>query len=111
MDIEISVNGDSFSINVENPHRFNVSDRMEDIFDFGNTSGVDLSPYALDTLIPLMIRGVAGCEAGCPSDAMGVARRGFGDFKIEYIEGGILKAVQKLENGDPLEVKIFPDFN
>jgi len=110
MDIDISVNGDSFSINVENPHRFNVLDRMEDIVDFGNKVGINLSPYALDTLIPLMIRGVAGCEAGCPSDAMGVARRGFGDFKIDYIEGGILTATQKLENGNLLDVKIFPDF-
>ena len=110
MDIDISINGDSYSFDVENPHRFDVSEVLGDIVDFGNKNGVDLAPYELDKLIPLMIRGVAGCEAGCPSDAMGVARRGFGNFKIAYVEGGILTATQILENGNPLEVKIFPDF-
>ena len=110
MDVDISINGKSLSINVENPHRFDAAGAMEDIARFGDENGVSLAPYELDKLISLMIRGVAGCEAGCPSDAMGVARRGFGNFKIEYIEGGILTARQQLENGAPLEVKIFPDF-
>jgi len=110
MDIDISINGHSYSINVENPHRFHISDVMKDITGFGNKFGVDLSPFELDVLIPRMIRGVVGCEAGCPSDAMGVARRGFGKFRIEYVEGGILTASQKLENGNPLEIKVFPDF-
>ena len=111
MDIDININGKSLSINVENPHRFDVSGAMEEIARFGETYGVNLSPYELDTLIPLMIRGVAGCEAGCPSDAMGVVRKGFGNFRLSYIEGGILTAAQNLDNGDPLEVKIFPDFD
>lgn len=110
MDIDISINGESLTINVDNPHRFDVNGVMGDITGFGKKFGVDLAPYEIDKLIPKMIRGVAGCEAGCPSDAMGVARRGFGKFKIEYIEGGILTASQKLENGKPLEVKVFPDF-
>ncbi len=111
MDIDVRINGESVTFNVENPHRFNVSDVMEAIVSFGNKFGVNLSPYELDRLIPKMIRGVAGCEAGCPSDAMGVARRGFGGFRIEYVEGGILQAAQDLENGASLEVKIFPDFD
>ena len=111
MDIDIRINGDSMTIKVENPHRFDATKVMHDILGFGREHGVDLSPYKLDSLIPLMIRGVAGCEAGCPSDAMGVARRGFGEFRIEYIEGGILRAAQNLESGDPLEVKVFPDFD
>ncbi|UCD34808.1 MAG: hypothetical protein JSU90_11050 [Nitrospiraceae bacterium] len=110
MDIDISINGKSHAIHVENPHRFNVREAMSGILDFGRGNGADLSPCNLDELIPLMVRGVAGCEAGCPSDAMGVARRGFGNFKIEYVEGGILTASQKLDSGAPLEIKIFPDF-
>ncbi len=110
MDIDVSINGKSHAIEVENPHRFDVDQAMSGILDFGRENGTDLSPYKLDELIPLMIRGVVGCEAGCPSDAMGVARRGFGNFRIEYIEGGILTATQNLENGRPLELKIFPDF-
>ncbi|HBH60294.1 MAG TPA: hypothetical protein DDX85_00820 [Nitrospiraceae bacterium] len=110
MDIDISINGESLTIYIENPHRFNVNGVMGDIASFGKKFGVDLAPYEIDQLIPRMIRGVAGCEAGCPSDAMSVARRGFGKFMIEYVEGGILTASQKLENGKPLEVKVFPDF-
>ncbi len=110
MDIDISINGKSLTINVENPHRFDVSRVMNSIVDFGLKKGIDLSPYKLDKLIPIMTRGVAGCEAGCPSDAMRVARRGFGNFKLSYVEGGILTAVQELGNGQPLEIKVFPDF-
>ncbi|MBI4682684.1 MAG: hypothetical protein HY757_06240 [Nitrospirae bacterium] len=110
MDIDISINGNSCSISVQNPFKFNVTDVMEDIINFGNNNGIDLSPYELDILILRMVRGVAGCEAGCPSDAMRVVRKGFGKFKLSYVEGGILTAVQRLENGNPLEVKIFPDF-
>jgi hypothetical protein len=110
MDIDISINGDSLTINVENPHRFDVCNVMDDIAGFGKKSGVDLAPYEMDKLISRMIRGVAGCEAGCPSDAMSVARRGFGNFRLSYVEGGILTAVQELGNGNPLEVKVFPDF-
>ena len=73
--------------------------------------GIDLKPFNIEDLIPRMIRGVAGCEGGCPSDAMRMVREGFGKFKLEYVEGGILTAVQTLESGKPLEVKIFPDFD
>ena len=110
MDIDIRINGESMTINVENPHRFDVHKVMDEITGFGKKSGVDLAPYEMDKLIPRMIRGVAGCEAGCPSDAMSVARKGFGNFKLSYVEGGILTAIQKLENDNPLEVKVFPDF-
>ena len=110
MDIDIRINGESITVNVDNPHTFDVSNVMDDIAGFGRENGVDLSAYEIEKLIPLMIRGVAGCEAGCPSDAMGVARRGFGNFRIEYVEGGILTATQSLDNGQPLELKIFPDF-
>ncbi|MBI5664077.1 MAG: hypothetical protein HZC49_03145 [Nitrospirae bacterium] len=111
MDIDVSINGESLTINIEDPHRFDVNGVMGDIVGFGKKFGVDLAPYEMDKLIPRMIRGVAGCEGGCPSDAMSLARKGFGNFKLSYVEGGILTAVQKLESGKPLEVKIFPDFD
>jgi hypothetical protein len=110
MDIDISVGNGSLSLNVENPHRFNVSDVMNDIVSLGNKEGVDFHRLDVEGLIPKMIRGVAGCEAGCPSNAHSVVREGFGDFKLEYIEGGILTATQPLENNKTLQIKIFPDF-
>ena len=110
MDIDVRINGKSLSVAVDNPHRYDIAGIIKDIDSFGKENGVDLAPFELERLIPVMIRGVAGCEAGCPSDAMGVVRRGFGNFKLSYVEGGILTAVQSLENGVPLEVKIFPEF-
>ncbi len=111
MDIDVSINGESLSIDIENPYKADASKTAGEIVDFGQKFGVDLSSLEIDRLIPRMIRGVAGCEGGCPSDAMSMVREGFGNFQIQYVEGGILTAVQTLENGKPLEVKIFPDFD
>jgi hypothetical protein len=110
MDLDIRIGEDSFPVDIENPFRFDISAVMDDIIKFGNKNGVELEAYGLDKLIPRMIKGVAGCEAGCPSDAHGVVRQGFGDFKLDYVEGGILTAVQFLENSKKLEIKLFPDF-
>jgi len=110
MDIDIRINGKSHSIDIENPFRFDMSTVMNEIIEFGNKNEVGLTPYELDKLIPRMIKGVAGCESGCPSDAQNVVRQGFGNFKLDYIEGGILTAIQTLENSKELEIKIFPDF-
>ena len=111
MDIDISIGKDSLPVNIENPYKFDLDNIVKNIIDFGNKFGVDLKPFNIEALIPRMIRGVAGCEGGCPSDAMRMVREGFGKFKLEYVEGGILTAVQTLESGKPLEVKIFPDFD
>jgi hypothetical protein len=110
MDIDVRIGNESLSFNIENPFRFDVSSIAQDIVDFGNRFGVDLAPFEIERLIPRMIRGVAGCEAGCPSDAKSVVREGFRDFSIEYIEGGILSATKSLGKGKPLQVKVFPDF-
>jgi len=111
MDIDVKIDSESMSINVDNPHRFDMSQHTENILNFGKKLGVDLTPLEMEKLIPRMIRGVAGCEGGCPSDAQSLVREGFGSFDLAYIEGGILTAVYNLENGKPLEVKIFPDFD
>ncbi len=110
MDIDVSIGKESLSINIENPQRFDLNHIMKSIIKFGNTLGVDLSTLKTERLISKMIRGVAGCEGGCPADARGIVREGFGDFKLFYVEGGILSAVHTLKNGESLSVKIFPDF-
>lgn len=111
MEIDISIGKESLTINIENPHRFDLAQVMRNVLEFGRDKGVDIKELRIDQLIPRMIRGVAGCEGGCPSDAKSVVREGFGNFDLSYVEGGILKAVQPLDNGKPLEIKIFPDFN
>ena len=111
MDIDVRINSESLSISIDNPHRFDLAQVAGNILDFGKKFGVDLSPLEIERLIPRMIRGVAGCEGGCPSDAKNLVREGFGDFSISYVEGGILTANQTLQNGKPFEVKIFPEFD
>lgn len=110
MDIDIAVGNESLSLNIDNPHRFNVDDVMNDLIDFGNKEGVDFLGLEVGRLIPKMIRGVAGCEAGCPSNAHSVVREGFNNFKLEYVEGGILTATHPVENDRTLQIKVFPDF-
>ncbi len=110
MDLDIRIGKESLPVDIENPFRFDISAVMNEVIEFGNRNDVALESYELDKLIPRMIKGVAGCEAGCPSDAQNVVRQGFGNFKLEYVEGGILTAVQNVDDSRELEIKIFPDF-
>ncbi|MBC8413069.1 MAG: hypothetical protein ISR96_00060 [Nitrospira sp.] len=111
MDIDISIDSESFEVNIENPHRFDIDSVVSDIAAFGDKLGVDFNQLDIKTLIPRMIRGVAGCEGGCPADAKSFVRQGFNDFSLDYIEGGILSAVLQQDNGKKVTVKIFPDFD
>jgi hypothetical protein len=111
MDIDISIGRESLTINIENPHRFDLSRVVRDVADFGASRGIDIKELGIEKLIPRMIRGVAGCEGGCPSDAKGVVRDGFRNFTLSYVEGGILKAVHSPAEGEPLEIKVFPEFD
>jgi hypothetical protein len=110
MDLDVVIGNESLPVNIENPFRFDVASVMNNIIDFGNKNEVDLIPLQLDELIKRMIKGVAGCEAGCPSDAKSIVRDGFGNFILDYVEGGILTATQVLDNNKNLQIKIFPDF-
>jgi hypothetical protein len=111
MEIDVRINGESLCINIEDPFRFDITAITENINSFGNDNGIDLSSLEMEKLIPRMIKGVAGCEGGCPADAKSLVSQGFGDFGLSYVEGGILTATCKLRNGTPLEVKIFPAFD
>jgi hypothetical protein len=111
MELDIRIDSESMSINIENPYRFDVAQEMQGISDFGSKFGVDIASLQIEKLIPRMLKGVAGCEAGCPSDAKSLVRHGFGKFKLSYVEGGILTAIHKLGNGKSIEVKVFPDFD
>lgn len=111
MDIDIRIGRESLTINIENPHRFDLTQVITNIADFGKKRGLSIQDLRVEQLLPRMIRGVAGCEGGCPSNAKSVAREGFGNFELSYVEGGILKAVHAFGNGDPLEIKVFPEFS
>lgn len=111
MEIDITAGKESCSINVDNPHRFDSEMVIDKIVAFEERAGIDLRALNIEQLISRMIRGVAGCEGGCPADAKNLVRKGFGEFRIYYIEGGILSAVYSLEKGGSLSIKVFPDFD
>jgi len=111
MEIDISIGKESLTISIENPHRFDLSRVIRDVADFGKDKGIDIKELSIEQLIRRMIRGVAGCEGGCPSDAKSVVREGFGNFDLSYVEGGILTAVHPLGSGGPLQIKVFPGFD
>lgn len=111
MEIDIIAGKESFSITIENPHKFDSGMMIDKITAFEERVGIDLRALNIGQLISRMIRGVAGCEGGCPADAKNLVKEGFGEFHISYIEGGILSAVCNVEKGRSLSVKVFPDFD
>lgn len=111
MDIDIIIGDKSLNVSLENAFRFDAEKLMQKVNDFSRSLGTDISGLRIEKLIPRMIKGVAGCENGCPSDAKSFVREGFGNFSLSYVEGGILKAEQQLDNGKNLEIKIFPEFD
>lgn len=107
MEIDISLNGTNLSITVENPYRLDAAEVAESIRSFTGSHGLNTRQMDFEGLLPGMVRGVFGCEGGCPSDAKRLVARGFGEFKLSYIEGGILEANAE---GDNLTIRVFPDF-
>jgi len=103
---------DKDSITIEIPQRFQPDlDAIEDkITRFASTAGADIDGLDIRNLIPKMIRGIAGCEKGCPANAKSLVTEGFKNFKLDYIEGGILSAHAALKNDRHLYLKMFPDF-
>ncbi len=110
MDIDIQVGSESFSFEVDNPFNFDVDKAVKDVINASNEAGHDISTLGIEKLVARMIRGVAGCEGGCPADAKTLVHTGFGNFNIEYVDGGILSASDTLKDNTPLEVKVFPGF-
>ncbi len=111
MDIDIMKGTETFTIHIDNPFSFNVNYTVEKILDFAKKAGIDLSGRELEDLIARMVKGIAGCEHGCPADALSLVRSGFGEFKLAYIDGGILSAQFTDGDRDPLEIRIFPGFD
>jgi hypothetical protein len=108
--LDVIIDKDSLSVQIEDPFRLDVDDVVGKIAGFTASKGVRAEGLDLKGLIPQMIKGIAGCEHGCPADAKGLVSRGFRDFELQYIEGGILSARTSTGNGTFLYLKMFPDF-
>lgn len=114
MDLEINYANDGLHLEVENPYKMDVKKVASEMEEFLKSKGLgDASIkelYFVD-LLPKMVRGVAGCEAGCPANAHSLVRSGFRKYFLEYIEGGILSAKHSFDNeSQTMEIKVFPDF-
>lgn len=109
MELTVTIDGDSISIPIDNPFRVNLILIEERIRDFISAKEVDPDGIDVRGLIPRMMRGVAGCERGCPANALDLVQSGFKDFELVYVEGGILTASISRSN-KRIYFKMFPDF-
>ena len=110
MELDVKIGSDSLSVPISNPFRLELDSMIHKIMDFASSKGINLDNLDIRGLIPKMVKGIAGCEKGCPADAKGLVSRGVTDFELEYIEGGILSARAKTDNGTAIFFKMFPDF-
>ena len=108
--LDIILGNDSLTITIEDPFHFDSASVMKKVEGFAASRKISLIGIDVVGLIPKMIRGIAGCENGCPSNAKSLVERGYRNFDLKYIEGGILSARVSLKGGNILQLKIFPEF-
>ncbi len=109
MELDVSVDNTSISIPIDNPFRIDLDAIFARIEALLQSQGAAVTGLDIRGLLPLMVKGIAGCEAGCPADAQRVVSRGFDNFDLRYVEGGILTATAKV-GASQLSLKLFPDF-
>ncbi len=110
MELEVRIGDKDYSLSVDNPFRLDARKVTQEIKEHFSERAEELKSIDIEGLLPRMIKGVFGCEEGCPADAKRLVSEGYGGFDLEYIEGGILSATYGLKDGERLEVKVFPDF-
>jgi len=108
--LDVIIDKDSVSIPIPDPFRADLDGILNQINRFAATKGTDLTRLDIGGLIPRMIKGIAGCEKGCPANAKDLVSRGVKDFELQYIEGGILSARATVSNDKQVFLKMFPDF-
>lgn len=110
MELDVSIGSDSLSVPIGNPFSLDLEGIVREIETFCTARGTSLTGLDIRGLLPRMVRGIAGCESGCPGNAMSLVSQGFRKFDLAYIEGGILTARAVTEEGKALSLKMFPDF-
>lgn len=113
MDLDISIDGGKngkLTIPLINPHNNDLKDVMAQIDVLAVPHGIDTKALDITGLIRKMIKGVSGCERGCPGDALSFVQKGHPNFTAEYVEGGIVIAKHRIPGKVELSLKLFPDF-
>lgn len=110
MVLDVIIEKESLTFQIDDPFRFDLQGAAEKIRLFLADKGLTINPIKTQDLISKMIRGIAGCESGCPANAKDLVSKGFEGYTLQYIEGGILSAKTSFTDGRVLYVKMFPDF-
>ncbi len=110
MVLEVVIDGASVTVQIAEAFRPDIDDIIAQIERLAGSRGADIAALDVGGLVLQMIRGIAGCESGCPADAKGLIARGYKGFDLHYVEGGILTAHTKTGAGSLISLKMFPDF-
>ena len=108
--LDVIINDASASFQIDAPFQADIDVLCSQIERFASLKGTDITALDVRGLIPKMIRGIAGCERGCPANAQDLVSSGYKGFDMQYVEGGILTARRMTAGGSMLALKMFPDF-
>jgi hypothetical protein len=108
--LDVIINDAAVSLQIDAPFQADIDSLCSQIERFTFSKGTDITALDVRGLIPKMIRGIAGCERGCPANAQDLVSRGYKGFDMQYVEGGILTARRMTAEGIMLSLKMFPDF-
>jgi hypothetical protein len=110
MELDVRVGSKSLAVTIADPFRLDLDSMVSQIESFFASQGAASKGLDIRGLLPKMVKGIAGCEGGCPADAQRFVARGYTNFKLAYIEGGILQAQARSECGKDISLRMFPDF-
>jgi len=110
MELDVSIDNESLSVPISNPFRIDADGVVEKITEFAILKDAVIDNLNIKGLLPRMVRGITGCENGCPANALQFVAAGYNNFKLAYVEGGILTANAVTKNGKAISLKMFPDF-
>jgi hypothetical protein len=110
MELDVRVAGKSLSIPIDDPFHLDIDATVKRIESFFSEQDAPANGLDIRGLVPKLVKGIAGCEGGCPANAKSFVSRGFKNFSLAYVEGGILEAHAVAENGKDVSLKMFPDF-
>jgi hypothetical protein len=110
MVLDVNIGTGSVSIDIPNPYQLDLEGMLGRIRELATSHDAEIEQLDIPELIPRLVRGIAGCEGGCPANAKSLVRSGFKSFELEYVEGGILVANAPLNGGARISLKMFPEF-